>query len=130
MGVRFLVEQMDRRRDPVNIKEVSNTITIDGVEIENTQEAISAFHENNKRVTERNRAEENRRNAENNTGKICPVDRFTGFEKECKRECALYIGNGCALKRREAASDTEGKRCPYMRTCTKQCALYERGCTM
>lgn len=111
-------------------KEVSNTIMIDGIEIENTQEAIRAFHENNRKVMERQRAEQNQREKERQTGKLCPMDRFSSFQKECKTDCALYRDGGCTLKRREPATETEGRSCPFMRSCTKQCALYDCGCTM
>ena len=124
--------EVDRigRDNPERPEYVSNTITIDGVEVENTQEAISAFHENNRKALERQRAEQNKRNSEISTGTLCPMDRFASFPKECKKDCALYRDEGCTLKRREPATETEGRSCPFMRKCTKQCALYERGCTM
>lgn len=131
MGVRFInVDRIEQDHDPELIKEVSNTIMIDGVEVENTQEAIHAFHENNRKAMERIRAEENQKNAERQTGKLCPMDRFSSFPKECKTDCALYREGGCTLKRRDPATETEGRYCPFMRSCTKQCALYENGCTM
>lgn len=114
----------------VKIVEVSNTITIDGVEVENTQEAIKAFHENRKRCMEENRKAENERRNQEDTGKFCPLDRYASFPPNCKTTCALYRGNGCAMKREPAAQDTKGKKCPFMRACTEQCALYCGGCTI
>lgn len=112
------------------IKEMCNTITIDGVEVENTQEAIHAFHENNRRTREAHIKAENERINRERTGKTCPLDRFTGFTPECKKSCALYRETGCAYSRNKPAPDTLGKKCPLMRTCTEQCALYNGGCTI
>ena len=112
------------------IKEVSNTIIIDGVQVENTQEAIHAFHENRKRCMEANRKAENERRNQEETGKICPLDRFASFPPECKTTCSLYRASGCAYKRNTAAQDTKGKKCPFLRVCTEQCALYCGGCTI
>lgn len=129
--MRFVVDKVTSPDGEMTlIKEVSNTIMIDGVEVENTQEAIHAFHENNRKVMERIRAEENQKNDDRQTGRLCPMDRFAGFPKDCKKDCALYRDGGCTFKRRDPATDTEGRSCPFMRKCTKQCALYENGCTM
>lgn len=112
------------------IREVCNTIRIDGAEIENTQEAIHAFNEERKRVMEAQRKAETERAKKEATGKLCPLDRFSSFTPECKTTCALYRADGCAMKRNTAAQDTKGKKCPYMRACTEQCALYCGGCTI
>lgn len=116
----------------VKIVEVSNTITIDGVQVENTQEAIHAFHENNRRALEAQRkAEEERKAAERLERRaFCPLNRFAGSPPECNKACSLYRGNGCAFSRNKPAPDTLGKKCPLMRTCTEQCALYNGGCTI
>ena len=112
------------------MKEVSNTIVIDGAVIENTQEAIHAFNEERKRAMEAQRKAENERIKNEATGKLCPLDRFASFEPECKTTCALYRADGCAMKRNTAAQDTKGKKCPIMRVCTEKCALYCGGCTI
>ena len=131
MGIRFInVDRIEQDHDPELIKEVSNTITIDGVEIENTQEAIRDFHENNRKAMERIRAEQNQKNEDRQTGRLCPMDRYASFPEDCKKDCALYRDGGCTFKRRDPATETEGRSCPFMRKCTKQCALYENGCTM
>lgn len=112
------------------IKEVSNTIIIDGVEMDNNPETIRAFHENNRRSMEAQRKAENERMNRERTGKTCPLDRFAGSPPECKTSCSLYRGNKCAYSRNKPAPDTLGKKCPLLRTCTEQCALYCGGCTI
>lgn len=114
----------------IKIVEVSNTITIDGVEIENTPEAVRAFHENNRKAIETQRKAANEQAKREATGKYCPLDRFASFQPECKTTCALFREGGCAMVRRPAAQDTKGKKCPFMRACTEQCALYCGGCTI
>ena len=124
------VVEASRRKTIEPPKLVSNQIMIDGVWIENTQEAITEFHENNRKIMEELRAEQEQKAQEIQTGTFCPLDRFASFMKECKKDCALYRDGGCTMKRKEASTDTEGKSCPFMRKCIKQCALYENGCTI
>lgn len=106
------------------------TIRIDGIEIENTPEAREAFQEAHKAAMERQQAAEKQQLALESTGKICPFGTSVSAHRECKTICGLYRATGCAHKRQEAAQDTNGKPCPYMRKCTPQCALYDNGCTL
>lgn len=116
----------------VKIVEVSNTITIDGVEIENTPEAIHAFHENRKRNLEAIRKAENEREEKARLEKVvyCPLDRFSNSPPICRKDCSLYRGDKCAFSRNKPAPDTLGKKCPLFRKCSEQCALYNGGCTI
>lgn len=64
------------------------------------------------------------------TGKECPFNQAATMERPCRTSCALYRPTGCAMQRREAAQDTKGKNCPFLRTCTENCALYSHGCAL
>lgn len=108
-------------------KEYAPTITIDGVEI--YQDELEDFHRRNREAKERMLAEQNKRIVEQQTGKQCPVNALQ-MAHECKTDCALYRADGCAWKRRKAEKDTLGMKCPYMRKCIKECALYDNGCTL
>ena len=116
----------------VKIVEVSNTITIDGCEIENTQEAIEAFNRQRKQDMEKWHKEEREREEKARLEKMvyCPLDRFAGWPPACRKDCSLYRGNKCAFSRNEPAPDTLGKKCPLFRKCSEQCALYNGGCTI
>ena len=123
-------EQGKKYRMVGNIKEYMPTVIIDGIEIENTPEALSAFHESRRAALEEQRKKDQQRQQEEQTSRLCPLDRFSNFPKYCKTICALYGAQGCALKRLEAVKDTKGSPCPFMRSCTPLCALYDKGCTM
>lgn len=116
----------------VKIVEVSNTITIDGVEMDNNPETIHAFHENRKRNLEAIRKAENEREEKARLEKVvfCPLDRFSNSPPMCRKDCSLYRGDKCAFSRNEPAPDTLGKKCPLFRKCSEQCALYNGGCTI
>lgn len=64
------------------------------------------------------------------TGRECPFDQVATMERPCRTSCALYRATGCAMKRREAVQDTNGKPCPFLRKCGPSCALYDHGCTL
>lgn len=112
------------------LKEVYNKIRIDGCEIENTPEAVREFHERRRVWLDAQFKKDRERAKQEATGKLCPFDRFADSPPECKTSCALYRGNGCAMKHNEPAQDTKGKKCPFMRACVDQCALYCGGCTI
>ena len=42
------------------------------------------------------------------TGKNCPFNDPMNGLHPCKKDCALYGADGCAMKRRDAAQDTWG----------------------
>ena len=105
------------------------TITIDGVEIENTPEALEQFYAMNEQARQQEReAEAQKRAAE--TGKICPLHGNSPMAHDCKRTCALFCGDSCALAARPASIDTKGKPCPLRGVCGDSCALYRSGCTL
>ena len=110
--------------------EYAPTITIDGVEVETTPEALEAFHAGNRAAMERQRAEQRQRQAQENTGRFCPFNVNASFPPECKTSCALYRATGCAQKRQKAPQDTKGKPCPFLRVCSEQCAIYDNGCCL
>jgi len=106
------------------------TIRIDGVEVENTPEALEAFHAMKKAAIEQAKEEERQREAQKKTGRICPFNAHASFPPECETTCGLHRPTGCAQKRTEALQDTKGKPCPFLRVCSPQCALYSGGCTL
>lgn len=104
-------------------KEYMPMITIDGFEIENTPEAIAAFHSARK-------ANEVKPEPQPEEKALCPFNFKGNFPVKCKTSCAFHRATGCAQKRQEAAQDTKDMFCPYMRKCTDLCALYAHGCTL
>ena len=113
-----------------SIKEFMPTITIDGVEVEDTPETVSAFNEMRKASVAAHHAQEKKRRQENNTGRFCPFYRDDQVLSECKRDCALYLGDSCSLTADKAERDTKGLSCPLMRKCVTSCAAYKDGCTL
>lgn len=128
-GEWFIDEHGKKCRMVGSMKEYMPTIMLDGLEVENTQEAIQAFHENKRKTLEAQRAAYNQRQDDIRTNRQCPVNALQ-MSHSCTKDCALYRADGCAWKRRKAEKDTLGMKCPYMRKCTKDCALYEQGCTI
>lgn len=105
------------------------TITIDGVEIENSPEAIERFRAMKEQARQQEREEKAKKRAAE-TGKICPLHGNSPMAHDCKRTCALFCGDSCALAARPASIDTKGKPCPLRGTCGDSCALYRSGCTL
>lgn len=108
--------------------EYAPTVTIDGVEI--YQDELEDFHKRNKEVQQKWQEEEAKKEQQKRTDKICPLQDPLHIQKKCSTDCAMYTATGCAMKRRKATADTEGKPCPYMRQCKADCALYDQGCTI
>lgn len=106
------------------------TITIDGVEVENTPEAVHEFNQARAAATAKARAQETARQQSRRTGRFCPLYKDLQTMRECTTDCALYVGDSCALTAYSAERDTVGKPCPFMRQCTPSCALYRNGCTL
>lgn len=118
---------MRRYRMIGGVKEYEMTVTVDGIEI--PQSELTAYHERKKA------AEQARREAEKNRPappppKNCPFN--DGMQTSCTRDkCALYM-DGCTLARWNATKATEGLQCPfskYRHKCRTDCALYRGGCT-
>lgn len=106
------------------------TITIDGVEVENTPEAVHAFNQMRAAATAKARAQEKERQQNRHTGRYCPFYKDMQVRRECTTDCALFVGDSCALTAYSAERDTVGKPCPFMRQCDPSCALYRNGCTL
>ena len=112
---------------------VTDKITLsDGTTIDNTDEAIKAYHERNKRNMQAIYQQERQRQQAIETGKFCPFhpDAHVNSNIPCKKDCALYVGDSCALAARKALTDTKGKPCPFRRKCDPSCALYADGCSL
>ena len=111
-----------------NIKEYEPTVTINGIEV--PQSELAAFHERNKAQTAA-QIEASKRAAQTQKTYACP---FNGGNHSCKREkCALYGGDGCTLAQiaARATTDTAGKSCPFSPyTCRADCGLYKSGCVL
>lgn len=110
------------------IREYAPTVMIDGVEV--YQDELEEFHRRNAEVRKAQIAQANMEAQQKATGKTCPLNQFASFPAQCKKDCALYRPTGCAMKHTQATQDTQGRPCPYMRKCTKECALYDQGCTL
>ena len=112
---------------------VTDKITLsDGATIDNTDEAINAYHERNKRNMQAIYQQERQRQQARETGKFCPFhpDAHINQNTPCYKDCALYVGDSCALAARKALTDTNGKPCPFRRRCDPSCALYADGCSL
>ena len=124
---------MIERPNESRVITVSDTIRMsDGTEVENTPEAIQEYHESRKRAIEENRQQQERQQQEQKTGKVCPLHRDAQvYFTPCKRDCALYQGDSCALAARPGKVDTNGKPCPFRERCDPSCALYRgAGCSL
>ena len=109
---------------------MSNQIIMsDGSIIENTDEALKQHHTMTAQAIAKVYADQKRKQEENKTGKLCPVDALEAIH-ECKKDCALYLETGCRMKHKQPEKETAGLPCPFMRKCNNQCALYEKGCTL
>lgn len=108
----------------------SDTVTIDGVEVKNDPEIIKAFNQARAAATARARDQEAKRQQRLHTGKLCPLYKDLQTVRDCTTDCALYVGDSCALTAYSAERDTVGKPCPFMRQCTPSCAFYNGGCTL
>lgn len=112
----------------------SDTMTLsDGSTWPNTSEAAAAHDKARKEAIQKRIQDEKQRYDAVYTDKMCPIhpDAYGNPSKECKRDCALYVGDSCALAARPAAVDTNGKPCPFRRRCDPSCALYKgAGCSL
>lgn len=104
----------------------------DGAEVDNTPEAIHAYNEMRKQSAERARQQYNQQQRAKETGRFCPLhpDAHVNSNIPCKKDCALYVGDSCALAARPGKVDTN-KPCPFKRRCDPSCALYRgAGCAL
>ena len=112
---------------------VTDKITMsDGAEVDNTPEAIHAYNEMRKRSAERSRQQYNQQQKARETDRRCPLnhDAYVNGNITCKKDCALFVGDSCALAARPGKVDTAGKPCPFRRRCDPSCALYNDGCSL
>jgi len=128
-----ILEPMNPNMDGLPGQTASDKITMaDGATIDNTPEAIHEYNEMRKRATEKARNQYNQQQRANETGKRCPFhpDAHVNQNVPCKKDCALYVGDSCALAARKALTDTRGRSCPFRRRCDDSCALYAGGCSL
>lgn len=108
----------------------SDVVMIDGVKVENTQAAVHEFNQARAAATAKARAQYSERQQRRHTGRDCPFYKDMQVNKDCTTDCALFVGDSCALTAYSAERDTVGKPCPFMRQCSPSCALYRNGCTL
>ena len=129
-------DKNDTNHDPNSTpgKMQKDVITLsDGAQVENTPEAVHAHNEMSKRSAEAARQQYNRQQQARETGKRCPFhpDAHVNSNIPCKKDCALYLGDSCALAASPGKVDTNGKPCPFRRRCDPACALYNgAGCSL
>lgn len=115
-------------------KTESNQITMsDGATIDNNEESIHAYNEMRKRTAEAARQQYNQQQRANETGRFCPFhpDAHVNSNIPCRKNCALYMDNSCALAARPGKVNTSGRPCPFRRKCDDSCALFRgAGCTL
>ncbi len=109
------------------IKEYEMTVTVDGIEI--PQSELEDYH---RRKKEREKAAAEVRKAAPPPRQLaCP---FGGGGHSCTREkCALFTGTGCTLAQitTGGTGSTAGKSCPFSPyTCREDCGLYKNGCVL
>lgn len=109
--------------------EYAPTISINGIEVEYSPEALAAMNDAQHKAQEQARREAEQEQ-QKHTGKICPLYTASPAARECMRDCALYAGGACVLASKPAAVDTRGKRCPFNSVCGPSCALYAGGCAL
>lgn len=111
----------------------SDTVTMsDGTEVENTPEALQEYHNMIRRTQEETFKQYNEQQKALETGRRCPVNSDSCVRYvPCRRDCALFVGDSCALATRPGKVDTSGKPCPLRRTCDNTCALFVgAGCAL
>lgn len=128
-----ILEPMKPNLDGLPGQTASDKITLsDGATIDNTDEAIKAYHERNKLNMQAIYQQQRQQQRALETGKRCPFhpDAHVNQNVPCKKDCALYVGDSCALAARKALTDTNGRPCPFRRRCDSSCALYAGGCSL
>lgn len=127
-----ILEPMKPNLDGLPGQTASDKITMaDGATIDNTDEAIQKYNEMRKRAAAAERQQYNQQQRANETGRFCPFHPDSWVQPvSCKKDCALWVGDSCAIAARKALTDTNGKPCPFRRRCDPSCALYAGGCSL
>lgn len=127
-----ILEPMKPNLDGLPGQTASDKLTMaDGAEIDNTDEAIHNYNVMRKRAAEKARNQYNQQQQAKETGRFCPFHPDSWVSPvSCKKDCALWVGDSCAIAARKALTDTNGKPCPFRRRCDPSCALYAGGCSL
>ena len=119
------------------IKEYEPTITINGLEIPQSQ--LEEYHRRQKEAEERRKAEALEAAKNRPEPKSCPF--ATGCNTTCKREdCKIFLKGKCAIailadahgaEQTEQTDQTQAAKCPFsVYGRCKGCALYNNGCAI
>ena len=120
-----------------HIKEYEPTITINGLEIPQSQ--LEEYHRRQKEAAERRKAEALEAAKNRPEPKSCPFS--NGNYNTCKREgCTLFLKGECAIAiladahgtaQTDRAEQTQATKCPFsIYGRCKGCALYNNGCAI
>lgn len=117
-----------------HIKEYEPTITINGLEIPQSQ--LEDYHRRQKEAAERRKAEALEAAKNRPEPKSCPFS--SGNNNTCWREkCSLFLKGKCAIAiladahGTEQAEQTQATKCPFsIYGRCKGCALYNNGCAI
>ena len=101
-----------------------------GLTLPNDPAIIAEYNERTRKAERQRLQQKKQREEELRTGQYCPFNDPMNGLHACKKDCALYGADGCAMKRRDAEQDTKGRPCPFLRSCSPDCALYDNGCTL
>ena len=118
------------------IKEYEPTITINGLEIPQSQ--LADYHRRQKEAEERRKAEALEAAKNRPEPKSCPFS--NGCNNTCQREgCKIFLKGKCSIAtiadasgaEIEAAPATDKRKCPFsVYGRCKGCALYNNGCAI
>lgn len=117
-----------------HIKEYEPTITINGLEIPQSQ--LEDYHRRQKEAAERRKAEALEAAKNRPEPKSCPFS--SGNNNTCWREkCSLFLKGKCAIAILadahgiEQTEQTQATKCPFsIYGRCKGCALYDNGCAI
>lgn len=120
-----------------HIKEYEPTITINGLEIPQSQ--LADYHRRQKEAEERRKAEQAEALKNRPEPKSCPFS--SGNNNTCKREkCSLFLKGKCAIailadahgtEQTEQTEQTQATKCPFsIYGRCKGCALFNNGCAL
>ena len=120
-----------------HIKEYEPTITINGLEIPQSQ--LEDYHRRQKEAAERRKAEALEAAKNRPEPKSCPFS--NGNYNTCKREgCTLFLKGECAIailadahgaEQTDQTEQTQATKCPFsVYGRCKGCALYNNGCAI
>ena len=116
------------------IKEYEPTITINGLEIPQSQ--LADYHRRQKEAEERRKAEQAEALKNRPEPKSCPFS--SGNNNTCKREkCSLFLKGKCAIAiladthGTDQTEQTQDTKCPFsIYGRCKGCALFNNGCAL